>query len=527
MRFRTLLPLLLAVFATLTLLWFIPIPLGVNGEWSWERIPFSGPTSIPSWIVTAICFAVFLLAVLLGLSRMNTSNRLERAIWLTGLTVAGMIWSLQLQDSPPAEYSLAKAPFVLFYKGSSGYFTEAQSGIPDVQKYLADYEAKMAQGDVLHEGTHPPGLPLFYFALIRICDASPGLQDLLIETQPASFQEAIEIIAGLSAGSENPLSRRDSAVLWLATLITLFLSAVTVVPLFLLACEFTSREVSWQVASFWPFVPAALIFQPKSDALYSVISILFLYLWVVAWRRNSKIGYLLAGIVLCGGLCLTLAFLPVGISAVLYVILETWQLRKKTDEDTPASTRFLTAAVCGCTGIVLPMITLRILYEINLLQVWRYNLQNHAGFYLEYPRTYWKWLLVNPIEISLAVGLPLVWMIVQSFRQHPRQQNLQATQTRLAQLWNLMLSCAIVLGLLWISGKNMGEAARLWIIFLPWFLIMIIPYWNMIQSEHNDDHPNPPSFLKRQVTWITALSAQALVCVATTSRITGFHFPPS
>ncbi|QDT41202.1 hypothetical protein Pan241w_12620 [Gimesia alba] len=525
MRLQTLIPFLIAAIITIGLFWFSQIPLGIDGEWTWERIPFVGPEIIPGWIVAGIAFSVYLLAVLLGLSRVKYANRFELSIWLSMLAASSIIWSLLLQDSPPGEYRLAKAPFVLFYKGSSGYFTEAQSGIPDLKRYLADYETKMKQGDVLHEGTHPPGLPLFYRTLIQLCDSAPGLQSLLLQTQPASFQEATDIIANFTASAENALTERDSAVLWLATLITLVMSALTVIPLFLLSREFSSREVSWQVAAFWPLIPAALIFQPKSDALYSVIAILFLYLWVVAWRRNSKLCFLLAGFLLWNGFCLSLAFLPVALCAALFSVLETWQLRNDSSLPTPAWKHFLAATVCGLLGLLIPTILLGIFYDINLLQVWRFNLQNHAGFYLQYPRTYWKWLLVNPIEISLALGLPLFWLAGKSFCSRKQSSTNREGLPFHSGYSSLSLSCVIVLGLLWLSGKNMGEAARLWLIFLPWFLIMTIPYWQTIQVEaaFNDSHP--PSFLKQQSTWIVTLVAQAIVCVATVSRITGFHFP--
>ncbi|MCA9015038.1 MAG: hypothetical protein KDA77_06865, partial [Planctomycetaceae bacterium] len=356
---------------------------------------------------------------------------------------------------------------------------------------------------------------------IQLCESAPGLQSLLLQTQPASFQEATEVIATFTAREEHPLTRRDSAVLWLATLITLVLSSLTVIPLYLLSREFTSREVSWQIAAFWPLIPAALIFQPKSDALYSAIAILFLLLWIVAWRRNSKSCYLLAGFLLWSGFCLTLAFLPVALCAVIFSVLETWQLRNQTSLSVPAWKRFLTAATWGIVGFVIPTTLLGIIYDINLLQVWRLNLQNHAGFYLQYPRTYWKWLLVNPIEISLAVGLPVAWLAGKSLCSRKPSGTSQESGLYYTSLLNLSYSCVIVLGLLWLSGKNMGEAARLWLIFLPWFLVLTIPYWQTIQIESELNDSAPPSFLKRQSTWIVVLVAQAIVCVATVSRITG------
>jgi methylthioxylose transferase len=526
MRLRSLLPFLLAAMMTIGVYWFSEIPLGITGEWTWERIPFVSAEMVPGWIVSGIAFGVYLLAALIGLSRIRFCYRWELVIWLLGLAASGIVWSLLLQDTPPTEYRLSKAAFVLYYKGSSGYFTEARDGIPDVPHYLEHYAEKMKQGDVLHEGTHPPGLPLFYRALILLCQNVPGLQSALLKTQPASFQEATEIIANLTAASGNPLTDLDSAVLWLATLITVVLSALTVFPLFLLSREFASREVSWQVATFWPLIPAALIFQPKSDALYSIMAILFLYLWVVAWRRNSKPLYLLAGFVLWIGFFLTLAFLPVALCAVFYSLFEVWQLRSDKNLFRPAWKQFFFAAVFGLSGLVLPTTFMGVLFEINLPEVWFLNLQNHAGFYLQYPRTYWKWLLVNPLEISLALGLPVAWLAAKSLCSRRLLIHNRTEGPFHPGLKNLLLSCLIVLGLLWLSGKNMGEAARLWLVFLPWFLLMTIPYWHIIEIESAFNNESSASFLKLQSIWITALITQAIVCVATVNRITGFHFPP-
>ncbi|MFK7779456.1 MAG: hypothetical protein QM501_15230, partial [Gimesia sp.] len=499
---------------------------GVSGEWAWQRIPFVGPELIPAWIVTGIAFFVYLFVILIGLSRIKFCHRWELSIWLLGLAGMGIAWSLFIQDTPSAEYRLSKAPFVLYYKGSSGYFTEAQNGIPDIHQYLAGYEEKMKEGDVLHAGTHPPGLPLLYRKLIQVCKNHPALQSWLLNTQPISFQETTEIIAQLTVTSEHPMTARDSAVLWLATLITVTMSALTVIPLFLISREFSSREVSWQVCGFWPLVPAALIFQPKSDAIYSVLSILFLYVWVVAWRRNSKPLYLLAGFILWTGLFLTLAFLPVLLSAILFSLFEVWRIRSSTNPNDPASKHFFSAGIFGLLGLIIPTTLMGVLFEINLLNVWILNLQNHAGFYLQYSRTYWKWILVNPIEISLALGLPLTWLVAKSLCSRRLFVHHQEESPFEPGLKNLILSCLIILGMLWLSGKNMGEAARLWLIFLPWFLIMTIPYWNTIQMDSSMNKSTSPSFLKLQSVWIVALITQAIICTATVDRITGFHFPP-
>ncbi len=53
------------------------------------------------------------------------------------------------------------------------------------------------------------------------------------------------------------------------------------------------------------------------------------------------------------------------------------------------------------------MLVLASVFKLNLPAVWAYNYINHAGFYAQYPRTLWKWLLVNPLETAFAVGCPV------------------------------------------------------------------------------------------------------------------------
>src|SRR4029077_14509476 len=80
----------------------------------------------------------------------------------------------------------------------------------------------------------------------------------------------------------------------------------------------------------------------------------------------------------------------------------------------------LSAAIWAVAGFSIPTLAAWFLLKINLAAVWWLNLNNHAGFYRQYPRTYWKWLLVNPVEFAVAAGVPLavlaMWSIVRNWR---------------------------------------------------------------------------------------------------------------
>ena len=80
----------------------------------------------------------------------------------------------------------------------------------------------------------------------------------------------------------------------------------------------------------------------------------------------------------------------------------------------------------------------------------------------------------------------------------------------------VVISIAFVWGALWLTGKNSGEAARLWIMFLPWLI-----WLTMIQFEEFTSTNSDIKF--KDLPSITLLSTQFLVCLLTVIRVSGFH----
>jgi hypothetical protein len=148
--------------------------------------------------------------------------------------------------------------------------------------------------------------------------------------------------------------------------------------------------------------------------------------------------------VLATGMFFTLAFLPVGLIVALVlaaVPARGWGRKGGLILATGAGFLAITAAGWSLMGT-------------NPIPVWSWNLKNHARFYIEYPRTYRAWLLLNPIELGIALGLPAVfWCVVGLFRPQFLPSSFWATVT--------------VLVLLNLTGRNMGEVARLWLLFMP------------------------------------------------------------
>ena len=483
MRFWFWVCLLIGVAGAQVFLWFTTIPLGIPGEWIWHRILVEPDTAwnLLGLAAAAILYILFVEAGSRRIQKLSPSRfrTLELAGWLTALVAVSFTWLWLVQECAPTRNRLGKSAFVLYYHGSSGYFTRARYESPDPQKFLEGYEGLMREGDVLHVGTHPPGLFLAFHGMISICQQSTLLAGFLDATQPASFREACDVIAQNAARKAGrPLLPLDRRVLWLATLLVLVSAACAVIPLFALVATTHDFTTAWRIAALWPAVPAVAVFIPKSDVVYSLVGLLIVCSWLASTRRQSPALGLLTGLLAWCGLMMSLAFLPV----LLFTALIGWNLPRQTNDSLPDdSNRSLLkgwiqgrppwqCVVSGMAGFLIPTLLMGWCFRINLFVVWWLNYRNHAGFYAQFPRTYWRWLLENPIELAFAAGWPVAFLALSAIVCACWQK----------RLWNQPRVFAVVLvwGALWLTGKNSSEAARLWIVFLPWLVWLAADYFS-------------------------------------------------
>ena len=542
-RFVYIAALLLLSGAAAWLLWWSDVPLGVPGEWTWERISYGGGGSLAGTLVgPAVAIAAAGLYVLVcwaaGRRIAHRSGRVGSAARLTLLTLAAWALLLTIAAAPPPGHDLARMPIVLYDAGASGYFTLARygdNGEPiDVPEFLATYEERMGGGDVLHIGTHPPGLMLAHRGLIELCRGAPVVTRTVLATAPGSVRDAFDVLnRGARIGP--PLAESDRAALWLAVLATQLVAAATVVPLYLLVRRYLPRAESWRAACLWPLVPAVIVFLPKSDALFPFLGTLFLWLWLEGCARGSLVRGAAAGVVLWAGMFLSLAMLPVVAAGGVLAIWEWWWAPALGPGS--SATRRLLAGVAGAAaGWLTPVAVLWLAYDVNLLNVWLWNYRNHAGFYDEYPRTWWKWLLVNPVELALAAGAPLVVAAVAGGWRSVRADATRGADWREADALHTpvpasprpsfprlfragpLVGCLLVWSIVWVWGKNMGEAARLWLVFQPWLV------WIAAGAFGGSDTAAGTRRDDAARRWLWTMGLQAMVCVGTVMRVSGFHY---
>lgn len=423
------------------------LSLGVPGQWEWLRLPQK--VAIPwAWLALGALFVVAyaIFAALGDRALAKAGGPWRETTWLVGLAAASLIAQVAVTTAAPDEYDLTKWAYVNYFTSSAGYFTIARDqAMADPWRFLADYPRWIERQDSLHIGTHPPGLILAQCALVRLMAEHQDWAALLEQFEPPSTTEGFRQLSGMD---RRPMIRAERAALFATALATWMACALVVVPLYLLARSALSPRGAWCAAALWPLAPSAILFQPLADAAYPFLATTAMAM--AAWSARGRSGpwsmamAAAAGVILAVGSAFTLAFLPVGLMVALVFLFQTessWRAR---------GGRIAATGV----GFAIPWLVIWLGTAASPVTIALWNLHHHARFYDEYPRSYWRWLLVNPVELMLAMGAASsAWCLWGGLRPRaiPRSS----------------LAAIVVVVLVNLTGRNLGEVARLWMLFMP------------------------------------------------------------
>ncbi|MCH2211945.1 MAG: hypothetical protein MK110_11630 [Fuerstiella sp.] len=514
------------------------IPLGIPGEWVWRRheLPEQLVSAVSQFSPAVLGISVLLFVAFLGnrhLFGYQTQSRSDRnfqqhgpSCSVTGLLLFALVfgtwvWLKTVERCAPAPHRNLKSLWVLYDPASSGYFYEANFRIRSTPEFLASYTERI-QGEVLHMGTHPPGLFLLNRWIIQFCRVSPGIAERIrpwISRDDAEVFRSTETSTYL-ARENRILDNAEFVALFLTSELTTLATALTVIPLYFLIRHCFDALVAWRTACLWATLPCLVVFLPKSDVLYAMTALSAMSLGVTSLSSHAKLPYrlmsaVLGGLILWFGLMLSLAHLPVAaLLGVLFVIRSLRQLADKQPEpQTELSVNTLAITVLAGTAVAATA-AFTVAMDCNLLTVWKTNLLNHSGFYDQYTRTAWKWMIVNPFELGMAAGLPLTLAALTGFGMGCIHTDVRQ-QSRTLPI-DLSVAVVITIGALWLSARNSGEAARLWCFLTPWLLI---PAAHLFQAELKNDGTGG-----RPVIWWSLMLTQMFVCILTSGRVSGFSF---
>lgn len=430
--------------------WF---PAGLPSEWVWLRVSVGlNLPGLAAAAIVAVMYVGFCASVARRWNRAAPGARAE-GLSLACLVVAAIMVQFAIQSGAPYGYGLTKW-VTLAMPGASGYQEIAVGEAVDARKFWADYPTWIQDQDALHIGTHPPGPILVASGLNRWTKSHPAATRAILGWTPESVTRGFSEIVG-------PRPQAERAAIVLAGALTMLACALTVVPLYGLARKSFDASTAWATSCLWPILPSAILFQPTADTAYPLLSATAVALaaWgeCGSWRANVR--SFASGMVLALGMQFTLAFLAVGLIVFLLVTIDPLQRVEGRARRTPWSKRrvMVRLGLIGA-GFLAATCVAWMVSSANPFAIWWWNQAHHARFYVEFPRSYLAWLLINPIELAIAIGLPTTLLILLGLGGNARP---------VAVSW-ITLGTMI---LLTVSGRNLSEVARLWLPLMPPLLV--------------------------------------------------------
>ncbi len=306
-----------------------------------------------------------------------------------------------------------------------------------------------------HAATHPPGPVLWYRAALALVERSPALADALLPS------------AGIerhAAQSEQGRALRAAALL--GALALGLVAALTVWPLAALGEALGLEPLpAARVAVLWALLPGPALMTPALDAAIAlpVVASALAMARAAAFRswRATLLGAGLAG--LCGALAL---FASYGAAPLLAI----------AGAAAAAATERARVVRAALVCVLAALATLALTFGVPALLgqepvlALRTALDLHRTLFTA-PRRYALWLLFNPLDFALFVGLPVAMAAVWALRRSVARAWSEAGAERLDR-FRLALAAGMLVLLL--AGVSRGEVGRLWIPLMPFVLLAAI-----------------------------------------------------
>ena len=381
-------------------LWFDWLPwLRGNSEWQW---PLRTNVDLARAIVPVFALALYVLIMawgLRGFERTTVSRRKETA-FLVFLTLAAPLIQLALA------YGVSRVPLLEFFGPTvsvhnSGYFTTAVA-TPDLNQLLAHYPALMPSLPI-HAQSHPPGPIVAQWLNWQFFQSiGPAADSIALPLRTLQCHNS-----GLMA-----LDNAQIASASLGMLLPL-IGALAVWPLFAFGKRVVGARAAALAAALFPIMPLFAMWPAQWDQVYPLLllsGLYFMYIGLTShpkWNAvQSKDATLVSWWrIFLAGVPLSIAtFFSVG-NFVLMVIVglygAVWLAVNRRLK------MALTVGLLFGLGCLSIWIVYALTYGVNPFDVIatgsRLAFESTTG-----TRTYGTWLLGNPIDFAVFLGVPIV-----------------------------------------------------------------------------------------------------------------------
>ncbi len=440
------------IIALLSLLWasvfalnLVPVLRGGAG-WQW-------PYELPEHPERLLLFAVAVGAYVAGATWLFRKRRAAGLIlWAmaacVGLTAAAQY--VRVDDVPYALYTRTASPVTTGWHYTAADVDEL-GGVRTVLSRWPEIAVSYI-GISGHVAVSPPGPTILYYAADKVLAQMPGLSGWLARPLRADQCHDFRFLG---------YSDAELASAWLGILMPLWGSLAVLAIYWLGRRSYSEQTARWGV-SFWPLVPAFLMFAPHPSTVFPLLAAVVFGLLVEGLHRGRSAWAAASGI-LMSGLCYTsYSFLPLILLAGL-LILGTFLFGESHE-------RFNWRRLLETS----------LAFGIGLISIWGINTivsglfpwevfaaMRHEHFSLDRP--YLPWIFFHLNDFFTFAGWPLIlsagvgtWQTLRILR---RRKSLPIGGV-------LTLSAAITLTTLDISGIGRGESGRVWLFLSPFFLLI-------------------------------------------------------
>jgi hypothetical protein len=423
-----------------------PAPYPPEWQWAYRESPGSGRFLSP----LAAAAGLLGLLALSGSAWARRGPRRAAFLLLAAATALGWLFQLGLLELEPAG-ALSTLLARTVSRTHTSYYTVAVSPeARDPWEFLRRHASLLPtfRTAAKHAATHPPGPVLYYRGLLALCERSPSLTALLLRSLPEDRDPP----------GAPPSPARAAALL--GALLLGLVGAATSGPVAWLAARLAGDTLAGvRVGVLWSLLPGPALFVPQFDQALALPVTLAGAILVSALETDGLARALGSAVIagLLGGIAL---FVSYGSAAFLLLGgLSALALDRR-----PRGRRL---ALCGlAAATALGLLVVSAIFGHEPLRAAATALAIHREVYTR-PRSYGLWLLFDPLDLCLFLGVPVTLLGLARLRSaladpHPGPAGPADRMT---------LALAAGLGLLVLSGVTRGEVGRIWIPLMPLLLV--------------------------------------------------------
>lgn len=331
----------------------------------------------------------------------------------------------------------------------------AQDGLRTSLRRWPDVMRQARADNLIHFSTSPPGQAVAHYAVAQLTENLPLSRTVSMRLR--LFQCINPDVMSYSRG--------ELVSVGLVGMLMPLWAALTVLPVYSISRRLTSNETAAQrAASWWPLVPAVLMFAPTWNTLYPFLCAWSFATMLMGFERydepSARIYYFGAGLIMSFTTFLNFAVLPMLLLTGLFTV-GYWAFTLYRTEPWHWPVR---AGLWYAAGLCVVWVIFGAYSGLTPLDIARVTFDAHSDLV---QRDYLPWLVLHPYDTLLFAGWPLAGLFALGTWGALRKFSPQEPNSPLAVMAICLLVTMLAVNL---SGMVQGENARILMFYAPFWL---------------------------------------------------------